>query len=130
MTFYILIKFTVIGFLVLTMLLMLGALFFGDKSDIIYILPMITLVCFLVSSIVFFPIQANYQKKAVVYSLHLKDADEIESMDSIGRGKKSYEVKTKEGSYHVTFKEGAEMPTISKIEKLEIKELSSNGMKE
>lgn len=120
MTFYILIKFTTIGFLILTMLLLLGILFFGDKLGSVYRLPMITLICFTVSSFVFFPMQANYQKKAVVDSLHLKNTDEIESMEPIGRNKAFYEIKTKEGSYHVTFKEGA----IIKVEKLEIRELS------
>ncbi|MDF9599272.1 hypothetical protein P7D15_02410 [Bacillus cereus] len=119
MTFYILIKFTVIGFLILTMLLMLGALFFGDKSDIIYILPMITLVCFMVSAIVFFPIQADYQKKAVVDSLHLKNEDAIESIHPIGRHNESfYEVKISDGFYHVTFESGALVPTVSKVEKV------------
>ncbi|MEI3891910.1 hypothetical protein V6S01_10945 [Bacillus sp. CCNWLW75] len=113
------IKFTVIGFLVLTMLFMLGVLFFGDKSDIIYQLPMITIVCFIVSSFIFFPLQANYQKKAVVDSLHLKNENEIESMNSIGRHDKSfYEVKIKDGFYHVTFESGALVPTVSKVEKV------------
>lgn len=119
MTFYILIKFTTIGFLILTMLLLLGILFFGDKLGSVYRLPMITLICFTVSSFVFFPMQANYQKKAVVDSLHLKNEDAIESIHSIGSHNKSfYEVKISDGFYHVTFESGALVPTVSKVEKV------------
>lgn len=122
LSLYSLLKISTLVFFILVFVFMYIVLLFEKPWSLIFVI--ISALCFAISGGTLMNEITKHEKQVVVDGLHLKDADEIESMDSIGRGKKSYEVKTKEGSYHVTFKEGAQMPTISKIEKLEIKELS------
>lgn len=122
LSLYSLLKISTLVFFILVFVFMYIVLLFEKPWSLIFVI--ISALCFSISGGTLMNEITKHEKQVVVDGLHLKDADEIESMDSIGRGKKSYEVKTKEGSYHVTFKEGAQMPTISKIEKLEIKELS------
>ncbi|MED0951449.1 hypothetical protein P4T70_25675 [Bacillus mobilis] len=122
LSLYFMLRILACVFIVLIFIFICGVLVFESAWSLLFL--SLSMMCFLLSASALIIQNVKYEKQAVVDRLHLKDADEIESMDSIGRGKKIYEVKTKEGSYHVTFKEGAQMPTISKVEKLEIKELS------
>ncbi|WP_242298901.1 hypothetical protein [Bacillus cereus group sp. BfR-BA-01382] len=115
---YFLLKILTLVFFILVFVFMYRVLFVENSWSLI--LVVISALCFALSGGALMNEITKQERKAVADSLHLKNADEIESIEPIGRNKAFYEVKTKEGSYHVTFKEGA----IIKVEKLEIKELS------
>ncbi|MFJ8528336.1 hypothetical protein [Bacillus sp. NPDC094106] len=124
LSLYFMLKISACIFSVLTFIFMFGVLFSKSTGPLLFL--GISILCFMISAIALIVENAKCEKNAIVEILHLKNEDEIESMDSIGRSKTFYEVKTKEGSYHVVFKEGEPKPIISKVEKLEIKNLEKN----
>ncbi|WP_242248850.1 hypothetical protein [Bacillus cereus group sp. BfR-BA-01328] len=115
---YFVLKISTLVFFILVFVFMYRVLFVENSWSLI--LVVVSALCFGLSGGALMSEITKQERKAVADSLHLKNADEIESIEPIGHNKPFYEVKTKEGSYHVTFKEGA----IIKVEKLEIKELS------
>lgn len=124
LSLYSLLKILTLVFFILVFVFMYIVLLCEKPSSLIFVI--ISALCFAISGGTLMNEITKDKRQAVVDSLHLKNTDEIESMEPIGRNKTFYEIKTKEGFYHVTFKEGA----IIKVEKLEIKELSSNRIKE
>lgn len=118
LSLYSLLKISTLVFFILVFVFMYIVLLFEKPWSLIFVI--ISALCFALSGGALMSEITKQERKVVADSLHLKNADEIESIEPIGRNKAFYEVKTKEGSYHVTFKEGA----IIKVEKLEIKELS------
>ncbi|SME48331.1 hypothetical protein BACERE00183_04086 [Bacillus cereus] len=115
---YFLLKISTLVSFILVFVFMYRVLFVENSWSLIFVV--ISALCFGISGGALMNEITKHERKAVVDSLHLRNANEIESMELIGRNKAFYEIKTKEGSYHVTFKEGA----IIKVEKLEIREMS------
>ncbi|MDX5853353.1 hypothetical protein SIM22_04315 [Bacillus cereus group sp. BfR-BA-01363] len=120
---YFLLKISTLVFFILVFVFMYRVLFVENSWSLI--LVVISALCFALSGGALMSEITQNERRVLVDSLQLKNADEIESIEPIGRNKALYEIKTKEGSYHVTFKEG----DIVKVEKLEVKELSSNRIK-
>ncbi|PFB08002.1 hypothetical protein CN398_09765 [Bacillus thuringiensis] len=118
LSLYFLLKISTLVFFILLFVFMYRVLLFENSWSLLFLI--ISVLCFALSGGALMNEITKHERKALVDSLHLKNADEIESIEPIGRNKAFYEIKTKEGSYHVTFKEGA----IIKVEKLEIREIS------
>ncbi|MEC3270780.1 MULTISPECIES: hypothetical protein [Bacillus cereus group] len=122
LTLYIVLKCMSIGFGLITVLLLISVLpflLFDGPPEILLKTPVFTLIAFLVCAFIYIPINSNYEKKAIVEKLQLKDVTEIESIHTIDRHNRSLkEVKIKNVFYHVTLGSEKLVPTVSKIEKI------------
>ncbi|HHT7008526.1 TPA: hypothetical protein ACTZ3A_001065 [Bacillus cereus] len=122
LTLYIVLKCMTIGFGMITVLLLISVLpfmLFDGPPEILLKTPLFTLIAFLVCVFIYIPINSNYEKKAIVEKLQLKDVSEIESIHTIDRHNRSLkEVKIKNVFYHVTLGREKLVPTVSKIEKI------------
>ncbi|MED0951448.1 hypothetical protein P4T70_25670 [Bacillus mobilis] len=122
LTFYIVLKFILLGFGITTLLLMISILAFlpfNGPPEILLKIPIFTLIGFVVCAFIYIPINSHYEKEAIVEKFQLKDVKEIEAINTMDRHNRSLkEVKVKGVFYHITIESKALMPTVSKVEKV------------